>query len=293
MCWEHPCGKCGGPPVPIEDYAKGKKQYLMIGDSVSILYFEPVNATLTNSTNIQAYHAPINCGPTRSGLSCITEWLGTAPDRWDAISYNFGMWNEGPTDCNLTKDASGHYLDQSLDQYITQLTNITNVLMQTRAGKAGHVIWVNTNPTSLVPECCTDVSPNKSIAPAQLGTHSCTKRIDVFNQAAKAMLAPMKPVVPIVDIYGWSVARCGSPYTWGYDCDIIPQLNCTSSCGTCPDGTCHDKKATCVSGQCTNCTNCDACQVHPTRFPGKGSSFMSGADYFSIPITAAVKRACG
>ena len=33
-CWEHPCGVCGGPPIPIEDYARGKAQYLMIGDSV-------------------------------------------------------------------------------------------------------------------------------------------------------------------------------------------------------------------------------------------------------------------
>lgn len=40
-----------------------------------------------------------------------------------------------------------------------------------------------------------------------------------------------------------------------------------------------------------NCTNCDACQVHPTRFPVDPATFMSGADYFSIPIVKAVKAA--
>ena len=83
MCWEHPCGKCGGPPFPIESYAKNKKQYLMIGDSVSILYFQPVNASLTNSSNVMTYHAPINCGPTGSGQKCVQEWLGTDLNRWD------------------------------------------------------------------------------------------------------------------------------------------------------------------------------------------------------------------
>jgi len=139
-CWEHPCGKCGGPPFPALDWAKGKKQYLMIGDSVSLTMWDAVNNTLLNSThNIAPFHAPLNCGPTSSGVSCIAEWIGTDLDRWDVITYNFGMWNIGPDDCTLLKNKDGRYVDSALETYIWGLANITATLLKTRAGKTGKV----------------------------------------------------------------------------------------------------------------------------------------------------------
>mmetsp|Transcript_10420 Transcript_10420/g.31358 ORF Transcript_10420/g.31358 Transcript_10420/m.31358 type:complete len:280 (+) Transcript_10420:71-910(+) len=265
-------------------YAAGRKQYLMIGDSVSGRYWMPVNDSLHNSSDIEPYHAPINCGPTGEGVECIQEWIGTDLDRWDIITYNFGMWNIGADDCNLTKNDSGAYLDPALEQYISDLANITEALLQTRAGRQKHVYFVTTNPTALVPECCSD--PREQ--PGTVGTHSCTKRIAVFNQAAEALLTPMG--VGLIDLYSWAVKRCGDPATWGYSCDIIPQPNCSTPCGTCSASQpCHDNKATCVGGQCINCTNCDACQVHPSNQPT--ADFMSGADYLSIPVTAQVKAA--
>lgn len=66
-----------GAVLRADRYAKGRKQYLMIGDSVSDLYFTPVNTSLQNSSNVATYHAPINCGPTSEGVSCIQEWIGT------------------------------------------------------------------------------------------------------------------------------------------------------------------------------------------------------------------------
>lgn len=299
MCWEHPCGVCGGPPIPIEDYARGKAQYLMIGDSVSLVYFAPVNDSLSNSSNIQTYHPPINCGDTSRGQECIVEWLGADPDRWDVITYNFGMWNVGPSDCNLSKRADGHYVDSGLDKYIAQLTNLTAVLQSTKAGRAGRVLFVNTSPTALVPECCDD--PSLHLAPpplptqfraAHVGTNgACPKRIDCFNEAARAMLGRVRPVVPIIDLYGWATKRCGDPRDWHYNCDIIPQWNCSSTgCGQCADGRhCLDPAARCVNGQCVDCRNCKLCQLHPSRWPTP--TFMSGADYLSIPIVAAVKSA--
>ena len=91
----------------------------MIGDSVSLKMWNAVNNTLLNSTtDIAPFHVPINAGPTGEGVRCIAEWLGADPDRWDAITYNFGMWNIGPDDCNLTQTKYGRYVDSALETYI-------------------------------------------------------------------------------------------------------------------------------------------------------------------------------
>ena len=110
--------------------------------------------------------------------------------------------------------------------------------------------------------------------------------------AAAALVTPHN--ISVIDIYGWAVKRCGPPETWGYGCDIVPQPNCKipQPGQTCPEGQCHDKQAYCNSTDhnCYNMTNCDACQVHPSSRPGP-TGFMSGGDYFSIPVAEAVKQA--
>ena len=137
-------------------------------------------------------------------MRCIAEWLGADPDRWDAITYNFGMWNigaknatfcaicieertlsqdrlgthigkvekrvafcAGPDDCNLTLNEHGRYLDQALETYIGGLANITATLLQTRAAKSGKVFFVNTNPTADVKECCTSAPHSPTLAPGE------------------------------------------------------------------------------------------------------------------------------
>ena len=239
---------------------------------------------------------PINAGPAGEGVRCIAEWLGATPDRWDAITYNFGMWNIGPDDCNLTKTATGRYRDTALETYIGGLANITATLMQTRAAKSGKVFFVNTNPTADVRECCTSWPHHQEappLTPGMLGTHSCYQRTNVYNEAAAMLVSPYN--ISIIDIFAWTVKRCGQPSDWGYGCDIIPQPNCTSPQAgqACPKGVCHDKRAYCnhTDQNCYNTTNCDACQVHPSTRAGP-SGFMSGADWLSIPVTNAVKKAC-
>ena len=287
----------------------------MIGDSVSLKMWAAVNNTLLNSTTtIAPFHVPINAGPTSEGVRCIAEWLGTDPDRWDAITYNFvrdarpqlsaasapfgltrclqGMWNIGPDDCDLRKNSDGRYLDAALETYIGGLANLTATLALTRAAKDGAVFFVNTNPTADVKECCTSWPHAPPLAPGMLGTHSCYQRTSVYNAAAAELLAPYN--ISVVDIYAWAVKRCGDPRTWGYSCDIVPQPNCTSPQPgqTCPRGACHDKQAYCntTDHNCYNGTNCGACQVHPSSRAGP-TGFMSGSDYFSIPVSEAVKKA--
>ena len=171
----------------------------MIGDSVSLIYWGPVNESLSNSSNVQAYHAPINGGDTAKGLSCIQEWLGDDYNRWDIITYNFGMWNIGPQDVDPKVYANGTFKDSALERYVTQLRNITVELMKTKAGKEKQVFFVTTNPTALVPECCVDPH-HDGLTPGMLGTHSCVKRIAAFNEAAIAMLRDYD--VGVIDLYG-------------------------------------------------------------------------------------------
>jgi hypothetical protein len=137
------------------DYAKGKKQYLVIGDSVSLLYFgPPANAALTNSSRQHqprpTMHAPIHqLRPHRKRAAMHHRvQLGTGPDRWDVISYNFGMWNDGAAGCNLTDEGQQRALRRQATRRThappsmhpcsarSRTSPITDVLMQTRAGRA-------------------------------------------------------------------------------------------------------------------------------------------------------------
>jgi hypothetical protein len=66
---------------------QGIPNVLLIGDSISIGYTEPVRGILTGCSNI---HRPdANCGDTRNGLANIHSWLD---DRiWDLIHFNWGL----------------------------------------------------------------------------------------------------------------------------------------------------------------------------------------------------------
>ena len=201
-----------------------------------------------------------------------------------------GCRNIGADDCNLTQTEYGRYVDPALETYIGGLANITATLLQTRAAKSGKVFFVNTNPTADVKECCT--SAPHPLAPGMLGTHSCYQRTATYNEAAAALVTPHN--ISVIDIYGWSVKRCGDPRRWGYHCDIIPQPSCTlpQAGQTCPKGVCHDKRAFCnvTDHNCYNTTNCGACQVHPSSRVGP-DGFMTGSDYLSIPVAQAVIKA--
>ena len=187
-------------------------QHLLIGDSITDGQFPFVRDLL--NTTLDSHLIPINGGDTGQGQTCASAW---AQDfvRWDVVSYNFGAWDIDSSDCNLTKNASGIYMDEGLEIYVERLANITSQLQKTKAAKNGKLIFVLTTPSPQVPECCDDPSA-VPVAPGQLGTHTCTKRTAVFNEAAKALLVPLG--VKILDLYAWVGKRCPTPYT--YDCTI-------------------------------------------------------------------------
>lgn len=65
----------------------GLPRVLLIGDSISIGYTEPVRDLLKGKANV--HRIPGNGQSTGTGLECLKSWLGEK--RWDVIHFNFGL----------------------------------------------------------------------------------------------------------------------------------------------------------------------------------------------------------
>ena len=66
---------------------KDPAQVLIIGDSISIGYFEPTKELLGDVAEV--YHNPGNAQHTAHGLASLYEWLSDT--RWDVIHFNHGL----------------------------------------------------------------------------------------------------------------------------------------------------------------------------------------------------------
>lgn len=77
-------------PKPATDGIKdtpGLPRVLIIGDSISIGYTQPVRDLLKDKANV--HRIPVNGGPTKNGMANIDKWLGT--EKWDVIHFNWGI----------------------------------------------------------------------------------------------------------------------------------------------------------------------------------------------------------
>ena len=105
------------------------KRYLALGDSISLLYDEPLRQTLAGKLNV---HRPaVNCGNSSNGRARLHEWLGadmTPGHGWDVISFNFGLWD-------------AYFIDEP-DRYEKNLEAIIRRLEQTGA----RLVWVTSTP---------------------------------------------------------------------------------------------------------------------------------------------------
>jgi lysophospholipase L1-like esterase len=115
---------------------------LIIGDSISIGYFEPTKQLLEGRAEV--YHNPGNAAHTANGLARLDEWLGDT--RWDVIHFNHGLhdlkyMNEKG---DLTDPAKGTQ-QIPIDQYARNLDELTKRLKKTGAV----LIFATTTP---VPE---------------------------------------------------------------------------------------------------------------------------------------------
>ncbi len=105
---------------------------LLIGDSISMGYTQPVAKLLADEANV--YRPATNCGPTSHGLEHLDGWLGDV--EWDVIHFNWGLH-----DLKFIGDER----QVPLDQYRENIKKLVDRLRQTKA----KLIWCATTP---VPE---------------------------------------------------------------------------------------------------------------------------------------------
>lgn len=65
----------------------GLPRVLLVGDSISMGYTEPVRKLLEDKANV--HRILENGGPTSHGVENIDKWLGSG--HWNVIHFNFGL----------------------------------------------------------------------------------------------------------------------------------------------------------------------------------------------------------
>ena len=77
--------------VDIPAAIPGAKQWLVVGDSISMGYIQHAQQALGSSWQlVHGGSASTNDDNAYWGSRCIKDWLGPAPSRWDVVSYNAG-----------------------------------------------------------------------------------------------------------------------------------------------------------------------------------------------------------
>jgi acyl-CoA thioesterase-1 len=114
-------------------YDASLPRVLLIGDSTSDYYHEPVKEGLAGKANL--HRIPENGGSTKKGLACLERWLGDG--NWDVIHFNFGIH-----DMKLIDGKQ----QVPLDEYEQNLKKFVARLRKTRA----KLVWASTTPVTRV-----------------------------------------------------------------------------------------------------------------------------------------------
>ena len=127
---------------------------LLIGDSISIAYTDPVRKELAGVANV--YRIPGNGGPTARGLTNVEAWLGDG--KWDVIHVNWGLHDLAHVDANGARVHPDEGVRQAPPrQYGENLVALFDRLERTGA----KLIWATTTP---VPEGATARIADEALA---------------------------------------------------------------------------------------------------------------------------------
>jgi hypothetical protein len=169
----------GYVPVP------GLPNILLLGDSISMGYTQPVRDLLKGKANVfrpvSAKHVSENCEGTTAGVRNLERWMGT--NRWAVIHFNFGLhdlkWVKAPGDPGMSSNPNDPR-QADLATYEANLDKIVTRLRQTGA----RLVFATTTP---VPE---DVATGRT---AQ----------DVPRYNAAAFRVMKRHNIPVNDLYGF------------------------------------------------------------------------------------------
>jgi acyl-CoA thioesterase-1 len=153
---------------------------LIIGDSISIGYFEPTKELLADAAEV--YHNPGNAQHTAHGLARLDQWLGDT--RWDVIHFNHGLHDLKYIDERGRRvDPSAGKQQIPIDEYARNLDSLVRRLKKTRA----KLIFATTTP---VPDGAVGRVPGDS------------RR---YNAAALAVMKKHK--IPVNDLCAFALER--------------------------------------------------------------------------------------
>ena len=162
---------------------------LLIGDSISIGYTEPVRICLKDVCNI--CRTATNCGDTRNGLANIDSWLG--PQTWDLIHFNWGLhdlcYRHPKATVYGNRDKVNGTLSVESEIYKANLEQ----LVRTMLPKTKRLLWAT---TTYVPE-------------GEVGRHQG----DEVRYNALAAEVMEKHGIPIDDLYSVTQAFPPSMFT--------------------------------------------------------------------------------
>jgi len=155
-------------------------QVLIIGDSISIGYFKPLQERLKGVAVVS--HNQGNAQHTANGLKRLNEWLGDT--RWDVIHFNHGLHDLKYVDArgrNTSVETGKQQIP--IDQYEQNLDEIVKRLIKTGA----KLIFATTTPV-----------------PDGTGIRAKGDAV-IYNLAAERVMN--KHGVPINDLYSFALPR--------------------------------------------------------------------------------------
>ncbi len=169
-----------GRPWTAEYEPAGLPQVLIIGDSISIGYFKPLQEQLKNVAVLS--HNQGNAQHTANGLKKLDEWLGDT--RWDVIHFNHGLHDLKYVDARGRNTSVENGKQQiPVEQYERNLDEMVKRLKKTGA----KLIFATTTP---VPD----------------GTKIRVKGDAViYNRIAETVMK--RHGVPINDLYSFALSR--------------------------------------------------------------------------------------
>jgi acyl-CoA thioesterase-1 len=163
--------------APQEKNAAALPRILLVGDSISMGYTEPVRRLLAAKADVS--RIPENGGPTTNGLDHLSMWLGST--RWDVIHFNFGLHD-------IKLDAAGRNPQVSILQYDANLRELVKRLKATNA----KLIWANTTPVPPVPWM-------------KLDPHRRTSDVPFYNVVAQKVM--QENAIPVNDLYSLALPK--------------------------------------------------------------------------------------
>jgi lysophospholipase L1-like esterase len=160
-----------------------RAKVMIIGDSISIGYFEPTKALLSQEADV--YHNAGNAQHTAYGLAQLNQWLGDTP--WDVIHFNHGLHDVKYVDADGKRvSPAGGTQQIPLAAYTRNLETLTLRLKQTGAT----VIFATTTP---IPEGAFGRVPGDAAR---------------YNEIARKIMK--RHHVPINDLYAFALPRLDS-----------------------------------------------------------------------------------